>query len=186
MRLRTAACAFAALLATCGHPVAAQSLGGALTFSYAPEASNALQRVGVGLYQLPPGRFGFYTNGAGTFVDTEPFYDTLSETSFSPPDPVTDRLELGYVLNAGITRSFGRSFALYGGIGIAGVDRQTELDDPTGTLADDGIYYVDSDLEDEAGANVNFGAVVSVGNVAIDAGYNSFFDTGYFGVGFRF
>ena len=93
MCLRTAACAFAALLATCGHPVAAQSLGGALTFSYAPEASNALQRVGVGLYQLPPGRFGFYTNGAGTFVDTEPFYDTLSETSFSPPDP-TLTLEL--------------------------------------------------------------------------------------------
>jgi len=146
-------------------------------------SDNVRPLVGAGVYQTSSS-FGYYLNGGLSLTNTSPFYEDLSIGAFG--DPVTDRFGTGYFINVGASVPVGDVVTLYGGVGLAGVAGVAEQYDATATLSADGTYYVNDPSEDDVGANYNAGILVAAGRVVREAGYNSYFDTGYLGIGFGF
>ena len=146
-------------------------------------SANVKPMVGAGLYQKSH-EFGYYLNGAVSMADTNPYYDTIYPGEFG--DTITDRFGMGYFLNIGASLPVGKSVRFYGGVGVAGVSGVVEQNDPTHILSPDGTYYVPDQGADAIGANYNAGVLVSAGKVVFEAGYNTYFDTGYLGIGFGF
>lgn len=140
--------------------------------------------IGAGLYQKRSKEFGYYLNGGVSVADTAPYYDSLYPGAFG--DQITDRFGLGYFVNVGASLPVGSLFTVYGGVGLAGVAGIAQQHETTPTLSSDGTYYVPDPSGDSVGANYNAGVLVSAGKVVFEAGYNTYFETGYVGIGFGF
>jgi hypothetical protein len=163
-------------VAESAHPTSATVFSGGASDKVRP-------LLGAGVYQTSR-EFGYYLNGGLSIARTNPYYSDLTVGAFN--DPVTDRFGTGYFLNIGASLPVGSVVTLYGGVGVAGVTGVAEQYDATKTLSADGNYYVKDPSADAVGTNYNAGILVSAGRVVLEAGYNSYFDSSYVGIGFGF
>jgi len=171
-----------AVLIAIGSAGTAGAQAAATVFS-ANASENVKPMTGVGLYSSKHD-FGYYVNGGVSLTNTSPYYSAL--TPDSTGDSITDRFGTGYFLNIGASMPVGEMVRIYGGVGVAGVAGKAQLHDPTNTLSANGSYYTPDAAADSYGANYNAGVLVSTGNMVLEAGYNSYFDSGYLGIGFGF
>ncbi|MBD3676913.1 MAG: hypothetical protein HUJ27_00740 [Rhodobacteraceae bacterium] len=139
---------------------------------------------GYGFYSVPESGVGFYGSFLSPLSFNMPYYDELSVGAFG--DPITDRTRLPFAFNIGMTVNVMEPLSLYGGLGIAGSTGEAEQFDSTYTLSYDGYYYVHDPSREDVAINGNVGALLTVGTAAVNAGYHTYFDQGYLGIGFRF
>lgn len=158
-----------------------------LTFQYMP---NDLydNPIGLGWYMGKERRFGFYLNGQFTALsspsDRDDYYESLNVDSFG--DPVVGSISDLLIFNLGTTFLLTKYLGVYAGVGYADVTGYAEKFDPMYILDSDGGYLVRDKSIDDSGVNGNLGLILRLKWLALEAGYNSFVEDAYFGIGFAF
>jgi len=149
------------------------------TFISGSGPENVRPLVGAGVYRSTS-ELGYYLNGGFSVFEGA----TAGSASSGGTSTVTDQTGTGYFLNIGASMPVGSVLTFYGGIGLAGVSGQG-ADSGTRALTLDtgGSYQAETDA---LGANYNAGVLVSAGSVVFEAGYNTYFETSYVGIGFGF
>lgn len=160
------------------------AFAGAFDIEYLPASGDLTDAIGFGIYGRNEENVHMYINMLTTIVERPHTYENLNVNSFG--DPVTGYYKEPFVFNVGITRAIGPVLLGYVGVGYASIKTTARKFDPMYILSPNGVYYVPDHSQDSAGTNLNIGAVLSLGKLALNIGHNSFIKSTYFGIGTSF
>ena len=157
---------------------------GTFDIEYLPTNGDLTDAIGFGIYGRNEEGVHMYTNMLMTIVTRPHTYENLNVNSFG--DPVTGYYKEPFVFNVGITRAIGPVLLGYVGVGYASIKTTARKFDPMYILSPNGVYFVPDPSQNSSGINLNVGAVLSLGKLALNIGHNSFIKSTYFGIGASF